>query len=416
MITLKKGETFVSVPIKDAPIGVMAITLFDEDRVARAERLVFVNKDARLTVSIHPDKPRYLPREKVKLTVNVRDEKGRRAPGVFSLAVADDQWLTFADDKSSTLLSHMLLEADVRGKIEEPRFYFDPKEPKADAALDYLLMTRGWRRFTWEKLSETDAPPAVQYPGEKAELGGIVINAQTGQPVPRARVELPAANVVVFTDIQGAFSVRGIDLSEPRLLNVRKGKLSSSTTVHQYTSALRLYLVAEPVRIHDFARVPAAMEGLFRLQDRNVQGRGRVVEEFAPRREIAWEPGAPQLEAVQNRKNRMKYDNPAMGPDQKFQGVVVDRWADAGRGDELLEEGLAGKMVPRAELQEMDMALKNVGGKEFNRPPAVAYYRAREFAAPDYANAQTPGERTDFRSDSLLEREPGCRAHRFGVR
>lgn len=191
-----------------------------------------------------------------------------------------------------------------------------------------------------------------------------------GQPVPRARVELPAANVVVFTDIQGAFSVRGIDLSEPRLLNVRKGKLSSSTTVHQYTSALRLYLVAEPVRIHDFARVPAAMEGLFRLQDRNVQGQGRpVVEEFAPRREIAWEPGAPQLEAVQNRKNRMKYDNPAMGPDQKFQGVVVDRWADAGRGDELLEEGLAGKMVPRAELQEMDMALKNVGGKEFNRPP-----------------------------------------------
>lgn len=396
-ITIKKGETFVSIPIKDAPIGVMAITLFDEDRVARAERLVFVNKDARLTVSIHPDKPRYLPREKVKITVNVRDEKGRRAPGVFSLAVADDQWLTFADDKSSTLLSHMLLEADVRGKIEEPRFYFDPKEPKADAALDSLLMTRGWRRFTWEKLSGTDAPPAVQYPGEKAELGGIVINAQTGQPVPRARVELPAANVVVFTDIQGAFSVRGIDLSEPRLLNVRKGKLSSSTTVHQYTSALRLYLVAEPVRIHDFARVPAAMEGLFRLQDRNVQGRGRVVEEFAPRREIAWEPGAPQLEAVQNRKNRMKYDNPAMGPDQKFQGVVVDRWADAGRGDELLEEGLAGKMVPRAELQEMDMALKNVGGKEFNRPPAVAYYRAREFAAPDYANAQTPGERTDFR-------------------
>lgn len=367
-ITLTEGETFVSVPIKDAPIGVMAITLFDEDRVAQAERLVFVNKDAKLTVAIHPDKPRYLPREKVKLTVNVRDEKGRRAPGVFSLAVADDQWLTFADDKSSTLLSHMLLEVDVRGKIEEPRFYFEPKEPKADAALDYLLMTRGWRRFTWETLSGTDAPPAVQYPGEKAELGGIVINAHTGQPVPRARVEFPAANVVVFTDIQGAFSVRGIDLSEPRLVNVRKGKLSSSITVNQYSSALRIYLVAEPVRPTNFAFLEGGRKGWVRFQEGNRLEGADGVEEIAPGRARVWDPGMPQFAAVEKRENLMKNDQPAMGPNLKLQGVAVDRWAGAGMK------------------------------KELRAPPAVAYYRAREFAAPDYASAQTPSERTDFRS------------------
>jgi hypothetical protein len=400
-VALKKGKTFVSIPIKDAPMGVLAITLFDSDRVARAERLVFVNKDARLTVKIQPDKPWYLPREKVKLTVNVRDEKGQPAPGVFSLAVADDQWLSFADDKSSTLLSHMLVEADVRGKIEEPRFYFDPKETKAEAALDFLLMTYGWRRFTWDKLSDTDTLDAVQYPGEKAEVAGVVLNNRTGHPIPNARIEFVGTGVVTFTNTKGAFSVRGVDLSEPRSLTVRKGTLRSSVMVHQYTSGLRIYLNAFQAKYHwNRAWQEGAMKGLalpnMKAGQENLEG----FQEVARQGPVPAVPQAVKMAGVGERENRRENKKPAMQakgalnpPDPVHHGIVVDRWADGADKKDLRDDEMA---VVRPEV--MKRALMDRDMRGFQAAPAVVYYRAREFAAPDYAKDQTPSERTDFRS------------------
>ena len=68
-------------------------------------------------------------------------------PANLSISVVNDQLLSFANDKSGNILSQLLLQQDIKEKIEEPAFFFDKKEEKADKALDYLLMTSGWRRF-----------------------------------------------------------------------------------------------------------------------------------------------------------------------------------------------------------------------------------------------------------------------------
>ena len=167
----QKGNNRFTIPLNEFPMGVTQITLFDSRGIARAERLAFVNKHKQLNIKIKTDKDKYLPREKVKMTVKVTDERGMPMPANLSLAVADDQLLSFADDKSSNILSWLLMESDIKDKVEEPNFYFDPKEEKADQALDFLLMTSGWRRFTWEQIEDQKLPDWA-YQGESKDIEG----------------------------------------------------------------------------------------------------------------------------------------------------------------------------------------------------------------------------------------------------
>ncbi|HTK82137.1 MAG TPA: MG2 domain-containing protein, partial [Bacteroidota bacterium] len=96
----KKGFTTITVSTDEIPAGVVQVTLFDHDAIERAERLVFVNEQRRLRLRLTTDKEKYLPREKVELTILATDERGVPAPANLSLAVVDDKLLSFADDRS----------------------------------------------------------------------------------------------------------------------------------------------------------------------------------------------------------------------------------------------------------------------------------------------------------------------------
>lgn len=196
------------IPTRDLPPGIVRVTLFDADAVEQAERLAFVNRDRGLDIEIKPDRDQYLPRDKVRLDVRVRDKQGRPVQGAFSLAVADEKLLTYADDKQGHLLAALLLEQDVRGKIEEPNFYFDRSEPKAAAALDYLLMTQGWRRFAWRD----SLPSTYAYAAERAVVEGVFLKAN-GKPYPNATVRLYPNGPEQKTDENGRFCFVRPDLN-----------------------------------------------------------------------------------------------------------------------------------------------------------------------------------------------------------
>ncbi|MBK8564609.1 MAG: carboxypeptidase regulatory-like domain-containing protein [Saprospiraceae bacterium] len=143
------------------------------------------------------------------MTVSVTDERGLPMPGQFSLAVADDNLLTFADDRQGHILSHLLLESELKGKVEEPNFYFEPKDKHPEKnellALDYLMMTQGWRRLAWEELLENQ-PVAIQFENERAVTNGIVID-KNGNPVPRILVGVKDSRITALTDNLGRFEL-----------------------------------------------------------------------------------------------------------------------------------------------------------------------------------------------------------------
>ena len=187
------------------------------------------------------------------MTITATDETGMRMPGNFSLAVSDDQLLSFADDKSSTILSHILLESDVKGKIEEPRFYFDPKQQKADRALDLVMMTQGWRRFTWRQIT-ADEIPAVSYPSERTIIAGFVMDNSTNKGVSGAKVRITELKLESLTDSSGAFLFKNVDLTEPKTIEAENGNRRTSVKINKYTSTLQLWIHPEIRYKHNMAR------------------------------------------------------------------------------------------------------------------------------------------------------------------
>ena len=201
------GSHLIKIPTKTLPIGTAQVTLFDSKQIPRAERLVFLNPHKRLNVEITTDKEKYLPREKVEMTVKVTDERGMPMPGQFALSVADDNLLTFADDKQGHILSHFLLESELQGEVVEPDFYFDKKDkhPEKDQllALDYLMLTQGWRRFDWSQVL-WQQPIAMTYEAEDAKLKGQLLDAYR-KPLPGMEVTLGKSDMVAITDEDGVF-------------------------------------------------------------------------------------------------------------------------------------------------------------------------------------------------------------------
>jgi MG2 domain-containing protein len=151
----------VELPVASSAQGAVRVTLFSDGPAPQplAERLVYHGRGANLKVVLTPDRKAYSPRDPVKLHVHATDAQGRPVKASVGLAVVDDTVLSFADDKTARILAHVYLEpelgATAADPIEEPNFYFGDK-PEAEAAMDALLATRGYRRFEWRQVLPQD--------------------------------------------------------------------------------------------------------------------------------------------------------------------------------------------------------------------------------------------------------------------
>lgn len=155
------GETRLSIPIARLPVGIAQVLLLDEAGRPFAERLVFLHQARRARVQLKIQQE-YQPGEEVKIDIEARDEHGNPLDGLFSLAVVNDQYWSLADNQSDNILSRLLLSAELKGKIEAPAFYFTPNEPKALAALDLVMLTYGWRKFSWKEIRNIDPQKSAQ--------------------------------------------------------------------------------------------------------------------------------------------------------------------------------------------------------------------------------------------------------------
>ena len=181
IIQLKKGENSVGIDESVFPAGIARFTVYTTDSMPLAERLVFMNEERRLQVSITPDKSTYLPRGRVRLTVSTKDENGRPIPSNMSIAVVDDKLWTFADDKQENILSWLLMSSELKGKIEEPAFYFKKDEPGAGPALDLVMLTHGYRYFDY--IEDAQKEGIMKFLPEQSNiLAGVIVNSLE-QPV-----------------------------------------------------------------------------------------------------------------------------------------------------------------------------------------------------------------------------------------
>ncbi|MFY0255742.1 TonB-dependent receptor plug domain-containing protein [Chitinophaga sp. 30R24] len=174
-LLLNKGSQTVIIDPTVFPAGITRFMLTNEQGAPIAERLVFLEENRLMQVKVITDKTSYLPREKVVMNILTTDDKGVPLPANLSVAVMDDKLWTFADDKQDHILSWLLMSSELRGKIEDPAFYFRKDEPKAAPALDLVMLTHGYRYFDY--IPEIAKGNSLRYvPDEGYAVSGQVEN------------------------------------------------------------------------------------------------------------------------------------------------------------------------------------------------------------------------------------------------
>lgn len=176
-IPVAKKTSVVQLSKTEFPEGIAQLTLFDETNKPVCERLVFIDKNERMNVTLTPGRPAYGNRQAVELTVTTTDAQGKPVAANLSLAAVDAQLATEVDSNAATLTSHLLLSSDLTGTVEQPGYYFNPAHADRFQKLDLLLLTQGWRRFAWPDVL-AGREPAFTYPVEQGlSLTGRVLRA-----------------------------------------------------------------------------------------------------------------------------------------------------------------------------------------------------------------------------------------------
>ena len=174
---LTKKAFLIQLPRDKFLDGIAQLTLFDEKNVPVCERLVFIDRKDRLTVKLTPGKATYKPREAVEVDVTVTDPAGKPVETTLSLAATDEKLAPSFESNPGSLVSHLLLTSDLVGVVEQPGNYFEEKNQNRVQQLDWLMMTQGWRRFTWPEVLTGTVPP-LQYVVED----GLLLSGKVSRP------------------------------------------------------------------------------------------------------------------------------------------------------------------------------------------------------------------------------------------
>ncbi|KAA2243414.1 hypothetical protein F0L74_13015 [Chitinophaga agrisoli] len=164
---LKVSEGRISgfVPTASMPSSIMQLTLFSKSGQPLSERLVFISKPDRLPLAL-PDDASIDTEERGKNTVVLKVPDSLQS--ILSVAVTDAD-LVVKDPDQNTIVSNLLLTSDMKGYIHNPAWYFTDTSKLATQALDLVMMTNGWRRFSWEKILNKQFPD-TRYPYEQGIL------------------------------------------------------------------------------------------------------------------------------------------------------------------------------------------------------------------------------------------------------
>ena len=144
-----RDSLIISLPMSGFPgQGIAEVTLFDEQQRPIAERLFYVLPDKQLTITARPSKEVYIRRDKGEVRIHVTDSEGKPVQAEICMSIFDKAYMSQA--YRETMLSYNFLSTQIRGNIHHPAYYFDRKNPDRLQALDLLLLTQGWRRYTWQ--------------------------------------------------------------------------------------------------------------------------------------------------------------------------------------------------------------------------------------------------------------------------
>ena len=173
--------------------GVSHITVLNNLKQPVCERLYFVRPASRLMLDASANNQQFSSRSKVGIQVLAKDETGKPVPAALSASVFKLD--TDIASNAGSITSYLWLTSELNGAVESPGYYLQQNDPGVEEAVDNLMLTHGWRRFTWEELSSTQKTRPEFLP----ELTSHIIHAKITNP----RTGLPANDVLTYLSVPG---------------------------------------------------------------------------------------------------------------------------------------------------------------------------------------------------------------------
>jgi len=193
---IQSGKALFIVNKKDLGEGISQVTLFDDKLQPVAERLYFKRPEKKLEIRALSDQLLYGKRKKVKIDITSKNNFSKPESTNLSIAIARNDSLSSISHDN--ILTYLFFTSELKGRIESPEYYFEMNDGEA---LDNLLLTHGWRRFSWKNIMEGKKSELEYIP----EYRGHIINGrildESGKPIPGVITYLstPGKNIQLFT-------------------------------------------------------------------------------------------------------------------------------------------------------------------------------------------------------------------------
>ena len=151
-----KDSMDIRLPLQEVASGIAEATLFDHRAMPVAERLFYVKQDNRLSITAKLSQKSYGTKKKISLQIHAADEQGK--PVVAQLGATGYDRIYHRPTEPNDIQTHYLLFTQLKGSIYDPGYYFDTTKADRKQAMDLLLLTQGWRTYSWteEELKRMD--------------------------------------------------------------------------------------------------------------------------------------------------------------------------------------------------------------------------------------------------------------------
>ena len=152
--------------------GITHITLLGDKFTPLAERLVFRYPDAEPRLNVVVGTNDYGRREKVTIAID-KDKLGVEGElAKLSVSVYRIEGVNVREDN---IADHLLLASDLKGTIQDMGSYFNPANENMEHQMDLLMLTNGWRRFSWQDVVGDHEGVEPEHP---AELNAPILSGQ----------------------------------------------------------------------------------------------------------------------------------------------------------------------------------------------------------------------------------------------
>src|SRR5690606_283837 len=139
----------------------------------------------------------------------ITDSDGAPLTGDIAVSVTNDNDV-FLDANDLNIENYLNLVSDLHGFVHQPGKFNNTTED-ARLAVDNLMLTKGWRRFDWQKIMNDEFPEKVHPIELGITISGSVVQKQNRRVTANQNVVLALLGDVkefyqIDTDDQGRFT------------------------------------------------------------------------------------------------------------------------------------------------------------------------------------------------------------------